>query len=71
MGNFLNHGSNKASNYGFPLDTFNKMRDLRSTDGKKMTLMNHALGIVLEKHPPLVSLFDTELELVVAVSQRS
>lgn len=44
------------------------MRDLRSTDGKKLTFMNHGLGIVLEKHPDLVSLLEDELELVVSVS---
>jgi hypothetical protein len=69
MGNFLNHGTNKASNYGFPLDTFNKMRDLRSTDGRKMTLMNHSLGVVIEQHSDVASLFESELELVTAVSQ--
>eukprot|EP01122_Echinamoeba_exundans_P000091 TRINITY_DN10074_c0_g1_i1.p1 TRINITY_DN10074_c0_g1~~TRINITY_DN10074_c0_g1_i1.p1 ORF type:complete len:630 (+),score=133.11 TRINITY_DN10074_c0_g1_i1:167-1891(+) len=69
MGNFLNHGTNKASNYGFPLDTFTKMRDLRSTDGRKMTLMNHSLSIVMDQHSDIASLFESELELVISVSQ--
>jgi hypothetical protein len=69
MGNFLNYGTNKAASHGFALSTFSKMRDLRSTDGSRTTLLAHALNLIHDKHPDLVSLLENELDLVAAVSQ--